>query len=180
MPLPDKAEIALAGRSNAGKSSLLNALAGRKNMAKTSSSPGHTRLLNFYDLEQGGRLVDLPGYGYASVSKADRKRWRRLMEGYLAVRNSLLGVVLVVDCRHPLKESDRDFIEMVVAHRVRLLVALNKIDKLNQSARAKNLRTFEEDLAGYTQVSMHAVSALKRTGLQEILTSLQGWFAEVA
>ena len=106
-PLDQGCEAAFAGRSNAGKSSALNVLCGQRNLARTSKTPGRTQLLNFFQLDPGRRLVDLPGYGFARVSGATRERWQDLLSAYLTRRRSLRGIVLLADIRHPLKDYDR-------------------------------------------------------------------------
>src|SRR5512138_1582708 len=110
LPPPGAPEIALAGRSNVGKSSAINALTGRKSLARTSKTPGRTQTINFYALGDGARLVDLPGYGYARVPREMRDQWRALVGAYLDARPSLAGVVLVMDARHPLTALDKQFV----------------------------------------------------------------------
>ena len=132
LPPPGAPEIALAGRSNVGKSSALNALTGRRKLARVSKTPGRTQTINFYALGDAARLVDLPGYGYARVPRAMREEWRALVDAYLRSGRTLAGVVLVMDARHPFTPLD----EQLIAWRgdLRLLVLLTKVDKLARSA----------------------------------------------
>jgi GTP-binding protein len=128
------AEVAVAGRSNAGKSSAINAIVQRKGLAKTSKTPGATRLVNFFELEPGRRLVDLPGYGYAAVPGEMRQHWGALIEGYFGQRRCLRGAIVVMDVRHPLTEHDRSMLELAVARSVPVHVVLTKADKLGRGA----------------------------------------------
>jgi len=139
---PDQgAEVAFAGRSNAGKSSAINRLTERRGLARTSSTPGRTRLLNFFALDAGAalRLVDLPGYGYAKAPKSEQARWAALIERYLAERRSLRGLVLVADIRHAFKPGDEMMLDWARASELPLLALLTKADKLKRGARAQSV-----------------------------------------
>ena len=136
-------EIALLGRSNAGKSSLLNRLAARRELARVSKTPGKTRLLHFYEVSRGRRkllLVDLPGYGFARVSKAERAQWRSLVEGYLGRGAPLAGAVLLQDLRRDVSDDERELLAWLAARGVPALVALTKSDKLAAARRAERAR----------------------------------------
>ena len=133
-------EVAFVGRSNAGKSSTLNRLTGSKRLARVSKTPGRTQLINFFAVAGGGRLVDLPGYGYAKASKAKQVDWGRAIDAYLTHRANLAAVVLVMDARHPLQPFESQMLDWAEARRMPTLVLLNKADKLKQSARARALR----------------------------------------
>ena len=137
---PDRgAEVAFAGRSNAGKSSAINAIVGRRKLARTSRTPGRTRLLNFFELCPGQRLVDLPGYGYTRVSEATRRHWGGLLERYFLERRSLKGLFLVVDVRRQLTDDDRQLLELAAARGLEVEILLTKADKLSraQASRAR-------------------------------------------
>lgn len=138
-PADAGAEVAFAGRSNAGKSSAINALAERKALARTSKTPGQTRLLNYFELEPGHRIVDLPGYGYAEAPPAERRKWVPLLEA-LRGRESLRGLMLIVDARRGLRDEDLALIEWAEPARRGVHVLLSKADKLNQAERAALLR----------------------------------------
>lgn len=141
LPPADSPEIAFAGRSNVGKSSAINALAGRRRLAFASKTPGRTQMINFFQLGDAGRLADLPGYGYASVPQALRASWDALVGGYLAGREVLGGVVVLMDARHPLTKIDRNFLEWLRPVRAPRLVLLAKSDKLSRAERMKALAT---------------------------------------
>lgn len=133
-------EVAFAGRSNAGKSSTLNRLTGRNALARTSKTPGRTQLINLFATAGGGRLVDLPGFGYARAPKAQREAWERAVRQYLSRRENLAAVVLVMDCRHPLQAADQAVVEDASQRGLPLLALLNKADKLSRSRQAAVLR----------------------------------------
>jgi len=147
VPPPDAPELAFAGRSNVGKSSAINALTGRRRLAFFSKTPGRTQTINFFDLGGRGRLVDLPGYGYARVSQAVRAQWDQLVGGYLETRNSLAGVVVLMDARRPFTPHDEHLLEWLRPAGRRLLVLLAKCDKLSRNERDAALRGARERLA---------------------------------
>lgn len=140
-PAPPEAgpEVALAGRSNAGKSSCLNRLAGHRQLARVSKTPGRTQLLNFFDVAGGGRLVDLPGYGYAKAGRAAQQRWQQDVNGYLNERDALSGLVLVMDIRHPFSPFDQELIDWACASQLPIHLLLNKADKFKSGARQSAL-----------------------------------------
>lgn len=137
LPPADVPEIAFAGRSNVGKSSLLNALTGRKSLARTSNTPGRTRELNFFSLTTGLRLVDLPGYGYARVSRTEVDAWTELLKAYLAGRPNLKRVLLMIDSRHGLKPSDLEMMDLFDEAAVVYQIVLTKVDKLSSGKQAQ-------------------------------------------
>lgn len=140
LPEEGPPEVAFAGRSNVGKSSLLNALAGRKNLARASAEPGRTRELNFFDLGGALRLVDLPGYGYARAARRDVERWSRLVRDYLRGRPALRRACLLIDARHGLKPADREVMDLLDQAAVNYQIILTKTDKVKPDARARLLR----------------------------------------
>ena len=164
------AEVAFAGRSNAGKSSAINAITQRRALARTSKMPGRTRLLNYFELAAGMRLVDLPGYGYASVSAAEREAWLPLLEE-LRARAALKGVFVIVDSRRGLGEGDERLIEW--SQGLRLHVLLSKADKLNRSEAAAALRAAAASLAGRGTAQLF--SALGGVGVGEAQEVLAAW-----
>ena len=165
------AEVAFAGRSNAGKSSAINAITQRRGLARTSKTPGRTRLLNYFELAPARRLVDLPGYGYASVAAAERGAWLPLLEG-LRARASLKGLFVIVDSRRGLTEGDEAVFEWAQGDH-RLHVLLSKADKLNRGESAAVLRTTSARLAGRGTVQLF--SALRGIGLHEAQETLASW-----
>ena len=147
LPSDGRPEVAVVGRSNVGKSSLLNALLKRKNLAYTSKSPGKTQQFNFFEVDNRFYLVDLPGYGYAKAPKSARKEWAQLQERYLDERQPLRGVVQLIDSRHPPMDSDISLIERLRDVGVPHLIALTKADKLSGNGRAKARRQVDDCLA---------------------------------
>lgn len=141
-------EVAFVGRSNVGKSSLINTLVGRKGLAKTSSTPGRTQLINFFRINQKLAFVDLPGYGYAKVSVSVRREWGPMIEGYLKNRENLKGVVLIMDIRRPPEEEEEELLEFLDSIGIPSVAALAKVDKLSGNEKAKQLRILEKSLKG--------------------------------
>jgi GTP-binding protein len=170
------AEVAFAGRSNAGKSSAINAIVQRQGLARTSKTPGRTRLLNFFELEPAKRLVDLPGYGYANVPEAERRAWRPMLDA-LRARNSLKGLFLIVDSRRGLTAGDEGLLEWTPTTQ-QVHVLLSKADKLNRTDAAAILRTATGRLAGRGTAQLF--SALKGTGVREAQDRLMAWLAQGA
>ena len=160
-PRDDIPEVAFAGRSNAGKSSTLNRITGRRQLARVSKTPGRTQLINFFSASGGGRLVDLPGYGYARAAKSRQEAWGRAVDDYLDRRPNLVCVVLVMDARHPLKPFDKDMIDWCRNRSMPLVVLLNKADKLNRGQRATALNAVEAEIpSGATALLFSAVTGL--------------------
>ena len=142
-PPDDAPEVAFVGRSNAGKSSALNRLAGQRRLARVSKTPGRTQLMNFFAVASGGRLVDLPGYGYARAPKTRREAWGQAIDDYLHERLNLVGVVLVMDIRHPLRDADRHMVGWGTGRGKPILTLLSKADKLKRGARIAAARAVE-------------------------------------
>jgi GTP-binding protein len=179
LPPPGPLEIAFAGRSNVGKSSAINALAGRKSLARTSKTPGRTQTINFYRLGEGARLADLPGYGYARVPKALRNHWAQLVSDYLEGRPSLAGVVVVMDARHPLTPLDNQLLDWLGARR--LLALLAKADKLSRAEQATTLRTVSSLLDKRRGESRALLfSSVTREGVDECRALLGEWLQHAA
>ena len=172
-PEDEEPEIAFAGRSNAGKSSVLNRLTGSRQTAKVSKTPGRTQVLNLFDVRGGGRLVDLPGYGYAKASKTAQAAWQRNVNEYLSERESLVGVVLVMDIRHPLTEFDQELVTWADKSELDLLILLNKADKLKQGARQKTLQHVRRALEPQPKTQIHLFSATSGLGSQMLVAEIQ-------
>ena len=172
-------EVAFAGRSNTGKSSLLNALTEQKALARVSKTPGRTQLINLFDLEEGKHLVDLPGYGYAKVSEKIKKQWQSEMELYLTSRECLFGIILLVDPRHDLKESDCLMIELAIASKLNLHILLTKADKLNNKQKSDATKMLESFLSTFKtdgKVSYQLFSSLTKMGLDKLKIKLDEWY----
>ena len=145
-PPADLRQVAIAGKSNVGKSSLVNTVVGRKRIARVSSTPGKTREINFYLINDRFFLVDLPGYGFARAPEAVRDAWRRLVEDYLSHNDRLDGLVLLIDCRRGVQEADRQLLDYLSADEIPVLVVLTKMDKLNRSGRSKAVADLRKEL----------------------------------
>lgn len=169
-------EVAFAGRSNAGKSSCINALARQKQLARASKTPGRTQLINFFELDGSRRLVDLPGYGYAKVSHSMKDEWQRHLGDYLQGRHSLRGLVLLMDIRHPLTDFDRNMLTWAGERRLAVHCVLTKADKLNRGPALNALQAVKKDLKtlGFDS-SAQLFSALKMDGLEALGDKLGEW-----
>lgn len=169
-------EVAFSGRSNAGKSSALNTLCDNKGLARTSKTPGRTRLVNFFELDEQRRLVDLPGYGFAKVPVAMKKEWENLMTQYLSDQKALNGLVIIMDIRHPLNDYDWQMLEWCNHYKLPAHVLLTKADKIKrgpqQSSKLKTQKLLKD--AG-VDASVQTFSALKKTGLDELVAKLNSW-----
>jgi GTP-binding protein len=173
LPPDTGAEVAVAGRSNAGKSSAINAITQRKGLARTSKSPGATRLINFFELEPQRRLVDLPGYGFAKVSGDMRAHWGELLQGYFAKRESLRGSVVVMDVRHPLTNHDWSMLELASTRGLPVHVLLTKADKLGRGAAANALQLVRRQLPRNAEITAQLFSAHAGTGVAEARAALE-------
>jgi GTP-binding protein len=169
MPKDGRPEVAVIGRSNVGKSSLINALLGRRALARTSSAPGKTQTINFFAVNEAFYLVDLPGLGYAKASKKQRASWEALIGGYIVDRGPLSVVVHLVDARHPPTEIDLDVTSLVRETGVPYIVAQTKSDKLNQKARARSRRQVSDTIAELgLEPPIVETSAVKKTGIESL------------
>ncbi len=179
--LPDDTgvEVAFAGRSNAGKSSALNTLTQQKSLARTSKTPGRTQLINLFEVAEGVRLVDLPGYGYAEVPEEVKRKWQKSLAEYLEDRQALKGLVVLMDIRHPLKDLDQQMVTWAVASDIPVLILLTKADKLASGARKKQLAMVREaSLAFMGDVQVELFSSLKKMGVDKLSQKLDSWFSE--
>ncbi len=176
LPPDSGREVAVAGRSNAGKSSALNVLTGQRQLARISKTPGRTQLINFFQVEPDRYLVDLPGYGYAKVPAAIRQHWQYLLECYLRERTALQGLLLLMDIRHPLTDLDRQLLDGCAYRQLPAHVLLTKADKLSRGAALSTLQQVQRTLkADYPQTSSQLFSALNRLGIEDAHTRLDEW-----
>ena len=176
-PADSAAEVAFAGRSNAGKSSAVNVITSLPQLARTSKTPGRTQLINFFFIEEGKYLVDLPGYGYAKVPLERRDKWQFELEKYLRRRKALVGLILLSDIRHPLKKFDRMMIEWAAQANLPLHLLLTKADKLKRGATQKTLLKVEKELTAFDNVSVQLFSALRNIGVDRVRKVLTHWLA---
>ncbi len=172
LPDPELPEIAIVGRSNVGKSSLINKLCNRRNLAKSSSTPGKTRTINYYLINQSWYLVDLPGYGFARVSKAERDQWGNMIETYLSSRQSLRGVIMLLDMRHEPGELDIMMKEWLQYHEIPILIVATKADKVSRGARAKHLAVIQRTLNLENRGALLSFSAQTGEGREDLLLAL--------
>ncbi len=172
-PAGNELEVAFAGRSNAGKSSVLNRLTGSRRTAHISKTPGRTRLLNFFSLPGGSKLVDLPGYGYAQASARAQAGWQSSVNNYLSQRVQLAGIILVTDIRHPGMAFDEDLIEWALASEMPLHILLNKADKLKHGARSNALARYRQRLNA--DITAQLFSATRGGGVDELLSVINNW-----
>jgi GTP-binding protein len=173
-PPPELSEIAFAGKSNVGKSTLINSLLNRKGLVKTSSTPGKTQLINFFRINDDFQLVDLPGYGYAKVPTAVQRQWQPMIEGYLSDRAVLKGVVLIIDVRHGPNNNDKQMKEWLDYYEKPVLVIANKMDKLKRGQYQKQLKLVRDELGLASDPLPH--SSLAKMGKDAIWGALQQWF----
>ena len=182
--LPDTpAEIAFVGRSNAGKSSAINTLTNHVRLAYVSKTPGRTQHINFFELENGNFMVDLPGYGYAQVPEAIRTHWVKLLGDYLQQRRQLIGLILIMDSRHPLKALDIQMLDFFAQTERPVHILLSKADKLSKNEQIKTLSSVKKALKPFAErqtVTVQLFSSLKKQGIEEVEHIVQSWFDHAA
>ncbi len=177
LPPDEGYEIAFAGRSNAGKSSALNCLTCSKRLARTSKTPGRTQLINLFSLDSERRLVDLPGYGYAKVALQVKHEWQKNLSHYLDARRCLRGLVLLMDCRHPLKELDQTMIGWCLDRQLPIHILLTKVDKISRSAVKNTVQAVKKHYQNYEDlISIQAFSSPKKEGLDLLIARLNSWY----
>lgn len=180
LPSDEGIEVAFAGRSNAGKSSALNTLTQQKSLARTSKTPGRTQLINLFEVKPGIRLVDLPGYGYAEVPEEMKRKWQRALGEYLQMRNSLKGLVVLMDIRHPLKDLDQQMIQWAVDVGTPVMLLLTKADKLASGARQAQIKMVREAVKEFMgDIQVEAFSSPKKMGVDKLSDKLNTWFSEI-
>lgn len=171
-PPDSMAEVAFAGRSNVGKSSLLNLLTGRKKLAKISGTPGKTRTINFYEINDEFRIVDLPGYGYAKVSKSESEKWGAMMDEYMQTREGLMRVIQLVDIRHEPTALDKQMYDYLKYYELSGTIVATKADKISKNRLQKQLAIIRKGLDADPSDVIIPVSALARTGHEELLEEI--------
>lgn len=175
---PDRGiEVAFIGRSNAGKSSVLNQLTQNKSLARVSKTPGRTQHINLFTLDEHRRIADLPGYGYAKVPTAMKEHWQKNIDTYLRSRDCLKGLVLIMDIRHPLKDFDKMMLAWGAQSQIPIHILLNKADKLTLNHRNKALALVAREITQYGPlITLQTFSALRGLGIEELRTVLDQWF----
>ena len=173
IPKSEKMEIAFAGKSNVGKSSAINKIFNRKNLARVSAVPGKTATINFYHVNEELNFVDLPGYGYAKVSKSEKERWSELIEGYFQQDRKLVLVVQLIDMRHPPSKLDVDMVNYLIEWELPFIVLLTKADKLNKTQTEQRLQKIREELPCGDQITIIPFSSQKGTGVEEVKEILE-------
>lgn len=172
-------EVAFAGRSNAGKSSALNYLTHQK-IAKTSKTPGRTQLINFFTLGDDYHLVDLPGYGYAKVSRETREKWQQFIADYLVQRQELVGIIIVMDCRHPLQEIDSMMLDFCADENLAAHILLTKCDKLSRNQQMQTLHMLNKNISKeWPFASAQLFSSTKRIGIETLTQVLDYWLYDI-
>lgn len=171
-------EIAFAGKSNVGKSSLINGLLNRKSLARTSSSPGKTQTINFYNINKELYFVDLPGYGYAKVSQEIRNKWGKMIERYLHTSKELCLVFLLIDIRHAPGENDRTMYDWIVSNGYKPVIIATKLDKIKRSQKDKNIKVIRETLGVDKETKIIPFSAVSKQGKEEIWDFIQSSIAD--
>ncbi len=177
-PESDLLEVAFAGRSNVGKSSLLNSLVGRKNLAYKGNTQGKTRQINFYNIDDEIHFVDLPGYGYAAVSKSEKNLWAKVVEGYLNVRPQLYLVIMLVDIRHKPSKDDIQMYKWIKNCGVNHIIAVTKSDKIGRSQVPLQLKMIRETLEAGPEVAMIPVSSLNKKGVDKLWEAIDSFIVE--
>ena len=175
-PSDEGNEIALCGRSNSGKSTLINALANQKKLAKTSNTPGRTQSINFFHLtnDEAKKIVDLPGFGYAKASKQDQNAWAKLILSYLEKRAALTDLILIMDMRHPFQNKDLEFLSLCNSLNLPIHLVLTKADKLNNKETQNTLKVVSKKMADYPAIVDSLVfSATKKIGLETLLNKIK-------
>ncbi|MFH4354207.1 MAG: ribosome biogenesis GTP-binding protein YihA/YsxC [Neisseriaceae bacterium] len=175
-----KKEVAFVGRSNAGKSSAINALTGHRRLAYVSKTPGRTQYINYFQLKNEGFIVDLPGYGYAAVPSEMRRHWVSLLGDYLATRTSLLGLVMIMDIRHPLKELDQKMLDFFAPRKLPIHILLTKADKLSKQQQRKSLKEMQKSLilqhGQSNPITSQVFSSLEKMNIGEVEQVVGSWF----
>lgn len=177
LPVNDKPELAFAGKSNVGKSSLINGLMNRKALARTSGQPGKTQTINFYNINDEFYFVDLPGYGYAKVSEATREKWGKMIEKYLRTSKQLKAVFLLLDIRHEPSANDRNMFEWIRYQGFLPVIIATKLDKINRSQRDKQLKLIREGLGVGQETKIFPYSSLTKQGREEIWEYIEGYLS---
>ena len=179
--LPEESglEVAFAGRSNAGKSSVINALCSQKALARTSKTPGRTQLINFFRLPDNNALVDLPGYGYAKVPEAMKLEWQKFIESYLLSRQTLRGLIVVMDIRHPLTSHDQTLLQWAYSRQLPVHILLNKADKLTRGAASNVMLQVRKEMNLIDNVTVQTFSAAQKQGLEQCWQLLERWLNRV-
>lgn len=172
LPQPDRPEICFSGRSNVGKSTLINKILGRKSIARVSSVPGKTALLNYFSLD-GIYLVDLPGYGYAKVSKNEKQRWNKLVGSYLDGKRELTLIIQLVDMRHPPSKQDLQMINYCIDNEFPFIIVLTKADKLSKTQRAERMEAFKSEIPCFEDITVVPFSAVTAEGVGEIRSVIE-------
>ena len=178
-PVDSEAEVAFAGRSNAGKSSAINSICSQSGLARTSKTPGRTQLINFFAIEPASYLVDLPGYGFAKVPLKVKSKWQKELEKYLSLRKPLVGLILLTDIRHPLKDHDLVMIDWAVKSSLPLHLLLTKSDKLKKGAAQNALLKVRAQIGTFPNVTVQLFSAFKTIGIAEAREVINGWLTRL-
>ncbi len=173
LPMNDKPEVAFAGKSNVGKSSLINALMNRKSLARTSSQPGKTQTINFYNINKELYYVDLPGYGYAKVSETIREKWGKMIEKYLKSSQQLKMVFLLIDIRHEPSENDKTMYDWIIYQGFQPVIIATKLDKINRSQKDKHIKMIKEGLQVVPGTKILPFSSLSKQGREEIWSCIE-------
>ena len=173
-PGDSEAEVAFAGRSNAGKSSAINSICSQSGLARTSKTPGRTQLINFFAIEPASYLVDLPGYGFAKVPLRVKNKWQKELEKYLSLRKPLVGLILLTDIRHPLKSFDQMMLDYCQTRNLALHILLNKSDKISKNMANQTIKKIESKIMA-PNLTIQLFSSLKGVGVDDARLRLADW-----